>query len=200
MSFPSFLLGFCDGGLGGEWLADYGLMQVDLLRADARERGFPDRDAGGGYQPCHTRGERAEEGQGAILCLSAIHTCQIHVESRLDRHWTGTGDILWRCYSGAPSVASEKAIEKGAGRSAVFQAGSQSRKAGKEGVCDTSTKASFNLSVSQHILYIYLASSSSCPPTLHTFCEMTPVYQSCTTSSQQLKTRSALTRASRHIL
>ncbi len=110
VSFPSFLLGFCDGGLGGEWLADYGLMQVDLLRADARERGFPDRDAGGGYQPCHTRGERAEEGQGAILCLSAIHKCQIHVESRLDRHWTGTGDILWRCYSGAPSVASEKAI------------------------------------------------------------------------------------------
>jgi len=124
VSFPSFLLGFCDGGLGGEWLADYGLMQVDLLRADARERGFPDRDAGGGYQPCHTRGERAEEGQGAILCLSAIHKCQIHVESRLDRHWTGTGDVLWRCYSGALSIASEKVVQKGAGRSAVFQAGS----------------------------------------------------------------------------
>jgi len=86
------------------------LMQVDLLRADARERGFSDRDAGGGYQPCHPRGERAEEGQGAILCLSAIHECQIHVESRLDRHWTGIGNILWRCYGGGLSIAFEKAI------------------------------------------------------------------------------------------
>ena len=58
----------------------------------------------------------------------------------------------------------------------------------KEGVCDTGTKASFNLAVSQHNP-VYLPSImffiSLYPSNIR---EMTPVHQSHTTSSPQLET------------